>query len=190
MAGSPFGKWTSSASVVSATQMSPPARRSMPCICPSWPPKFQPSGGDSGLPLLSKTRDGLVARVTRRPDDCRWRRWRARSPGPDAAAGEAGDGGESAWPFGANLDRWPRHKESDACAPIMKLSPTQTLPSLSNINLPRRSVPAAGEFQRQHPGARREVQIGHEGRRPQGSWGRDRIEASSSAKSLFGKRHG
>jgi len=34
-------------------QMSPLGAAMMPCICPSWPLKFQPAGGDNGFPELS-----------------------------------------------------------------------------------------------------------------------------------------
>jgi hypothetical protein len=44
--------------------------------------------------------------------------------------------GESGRPFGANLVAWPCHSASDACQPMVKLSPTQRLPSLSNAALP------------------------------------------------------
>ena len=44
--------------------------------------------------------------------------------------------GESGRPFGANLVAFPCHKSSCPCHPTVKLSPTQRLPSLSNMALP------------------------------------------------------
>src|SRR5215510_10767120 len=44
--------------------------------------------------------------------------------------------GDSGLPFGLNLVALPCHNESCPCQPMVKLSPTQRLPSLSNIALP------------------------------------------------------
>src|SRR5271165_4495902 len=44
--------------------------------------------------------------------------------------------GESGLPLGANLVRPPVHEASRFCAPTVKLSATQTFPSLSIISLP------------------------------------------------------
>src|ERR1700738_4203355 len=49
--------------------------------------------------------------------------------------------GESGRPFGANLLALPCHSVSWPCQPIVKLSPTQRLPSLSNIALPPARYP-------------------------------------------------
>src|SRR5262249_19946617 len=44
--------------------------------------------------------------------------------------------GDSGLPFGLNLVALPCHSESCPCQPTVKLSPTQRLPSLSNIRPP------------------------------------------------------
>ena len=49
--------------------------------------------------------------------------------------------GDSGLPFGANLVALPCHSVSCPCQPTVKLSPTQRLPSLSNIALPPARYP-------------------------------------------------
>src|SRR5262249_61142631 len=54
--------------------------------------------------------------------------------------------GESGRPLGANLVALPCHSVSCACHPTVKLSPTQRLPSLSNIALPPARNPPPSNF--------------------------------------------
>src|SRR5262249_38577317 len=54
--------------------------------------------------------------------------------------------GESGRPFGANLVALPCQNVSCACHPTVKLSPTQRLPSLSNIALPPARYPPPSNF--------------------------------------------
>src|SRR5262249_56032958 len=75
--------------------------------------------------------------------------------------------GDSGLPFGSNLVALPCHNESCPCQPTVKLSPTQRLPSLSNIGPAARAIATAVEFERQNPGAGREIQIRHVRHRPQ-----------------------
>src|SRR5512139_1857892 len=49
--------------------------------------------------------------------------------------------GDSGLPLGANLLALPCHKVSCPCQPTVKLSPTQRLPSLSNMHLPPARYP-------------------------------------------------
>src|SRR5208283_4118304 len=49
--------------------------------------------------------------------------------------------GESGLPLGANLLALPCHSASCPCQPTVKLSPTQRLPSLSNMALPPARYP-------------------------------------------------
>src|SRR5262249_59603797 len=49
--------------------------------------------------------------------------------------------GDRGLPFGLNLVALPCHNESCPCQPMVKLSPTQRLPSLSNIALPPARYP-------------------------------------------------
>ena len=72
--------------------------------------------------------------------------------------------GESALPFGANFDRLPFQRMDWFCAPTTKLLPTQALPLAVDHQLAAAADAAAGELQRKHPRARREGEIGHEGR--------------------------
>src|SRR5215813_11291894 len=55
-------------------------------------------------------------------------------------------GGDSGLPFGLNLVALPCQNESCACQPTVKLSPTQRLPSLSNIALPPARYPPPSNF--------------------------------------------
>src|SRR5262245_24732313 len=54
--------------------------------------------------------------------------------------------GESGFPFGANFVALPCQSASPACQPIVKLSPTQRLPSLSNIAFPPARYPPPSNF--------------------------------------------
>src|SRR5262249_45003928 len=49
--------------------------------------------------------------------------------------------GDSGFPFGLNLVALPCQNASCPCQPTVKLSPTQRLPSLSNIALPPARYP-------------------------------------------------
>src|ERR1700686_1950238 len=49
--------------------------------------------------------------------------------------------GESERPFGANFVAFPCHNSSCPCQPTVQLSPTQRLPSLSNMALPPARYP-------------------------------------------------
>src|SRR5262249_60048904 len=64
----------------------------------------------------------------------------SESPGwrPPATPVVGGDGG---WPCGSTLGAFPCHNEPCPCQPTVKLSPTQRLPSLSNIAPPPARYP-------------------------------------------------
>ena len=49
--------------------------------------------------------------------------------------------GDNGLPLGSNFVAWPCHSASLACQPTVKLSPTQRLPSASNIALPPARYP-------------------------------------------------
>src|SRR5262249_8856627 len=54
--------------------------------------------------------------------------------------------GDSGLPFGLNLVALPCHNESCPCQPTVNLSPTQRLPSLSNIDPPPAREPPTSNF--------------------------------------------
>src|SRR6516225_7953683 len=121
--------------MVSTAQMSPFGVAIMPCIWLSPPPKFQPSGGDNGLPVLSNS-------VMSRPVKLSTQTWSCASmvnpkPGPARPPPLKPNGlGDRGLPLGANLLSVPVHDASWFWAPTMKLLASQTFPSLSNISLP------------------------------------------------------
>src|SRR5262245_46352841 len=117
----------------------------IPCINPSRPLKVMPSGGVSGLPVLSNTAIdcppyvenqalSFASTVAPKVPPC--------MP-PPANPVTAGDNG---LPFGLNFVALPCHNASCACQPRVKLSPTQRLPSLSNIALPPARYPPPSNF--------------------------------------------
>src|SRR5271166_3023207 len=134
--GSPLGKWTSSDFTVSAAQMSPLGVAMIPCNWPSSPLKLYPSGGESGLPVLSKTEMVLLpAKLA--THTLEFASMATPNPGPASPPPvKPVSAGDSGVPLGANFEMLPAQYESWACAPTWKLSAVQTLPSLSNISLP------------------------------------------------------
>src|SRR5271169_1140884 len=117
----------------------------IPCMRPSRPPKLIPSGGLRGLPFLSNTAMDLLPYVVSQ----------ALSLESTAAPNVPPSIpppvkpvviGESGRPLGANLVAWPCHNESCPCQPTVKLSPTQRLPSLSNMALPPARYPPPSNF--------------------------------------------
>src|ERR1019366_4054374 len=121
--------------MVSMAQMSPLGVAMTPCILPSRPLKFQPSGGDSGLPVLSNFEIELVPVLVSHTFS--WASSVRPKPGPPRPPPvKPVTGGDSGSPLGANLERVPSHRKLWLCEPIMKLSAVQALPSLSNISLP------------------------------------------------------
>src|SRR6516162_7088255 len=94
-----------------------------------------PSGGVSGLPFLSNTAIDLPPYVVNHALSLASTAAPKVPPciPPPAKPVVIGDNG---FPFGLNLLALPCHKASWACQPIVKLSPTQRLPSLSNIAFP------------------------------------------------------
>src|SRR5262249_25825105 len=107
----------------------------IPCIVLSLPPKFQPSAGDSGVPVLSKRKMVCPDQLVTQTFSCASRV--NPNPGPASPPPLKPNGlGESALPLGANFDRFPAHSMSWFCAPTMKLSAIQALPSPSSISLP------------------------------------------------------
>src|SRR5215470_3084031 len=112
----------------------------MPCISPSCPSNVMPSGGVSGLPFLSNTAIdlppyvesqalSLASTAAPKVPPC------IPPPAKPVVIGESG------LPLGLNLVALPCHRASCACHPMVKLSPTQRLPSLSNIALPPARYP-------------------------------------------------
>src|SRR5262245_14700943 len=112
----------------------------MPCISPSCPLKEIPSGGVSGLPDLSNTANDLPPYVENAALSLASTAATKVPPciPPPAKPVVIGDSG---WPLGSNLVALPSHNESCPCQPTVKLSPTQRLPSLSNIALPPARYP-------------------------------------------------
>src|SRR5262245_66151060 len=103
-----------------------------PCISPSLPSNVMPSGGVNGLPFLSKTvidfppelaSQALSLASTAAPNvpPC------IPPPAKPVVIGDSG------LPLGSNLVALPCQNESCPCQPMVKLSPTQRLPSLSKI---------------------------------------------------------
>src|SRR5215470_8500499 len=117
----------------------------MPCISPSCPSNVMPSGGVSGLPFLSNTAIDLPPYVENQA--LSWASTAAPKVPPcippPAKPVVIGDSG---LPFGLNLVALPCQNESCACQPTVKLSPTQRLPSLSNIALPPARYPPPSNF--------------------------------------------
>src|SRR6516164_6548113 len=107
----------------------------IPCIVPSLPPKFQPSGGERGLPVLSNSE--MVRPVQLVGQTFSWPSRVNPKPGPPRPPPRNPVGlGEIGLPLGANSLRLPAHSASWFCAPTIKLSAIQALPWLSNISLP------------------------------------------------------
>src|SRR5215831_9645534 len=132
---SPFGKYRSCRFETPSAHTSPLGVAMIPCISPSCPLKVMPSGGVSGLPFLSNTAIDLPPYVENQ----------ALSLASIAAPNEPPCMpppanpvmfGDSGLPFGSNLVALPCHNESCPCQPTVKLSPTQRLPSLSNMAPP------------------------------------------------------
>src|SRR5262247_1881225 len=132
---SPLVMWMSWRFETPRAHMSPLGVAMMPCISPSRPSKVMPSGGVSGLPFLSNTAIDLPPSVETQ----------ALSLASTAAPNEPPCipppanpvmFGDSGLPFGSNLVALPCHNESCPGQPTVKLSPTQRLPSLSNIAPP------------------------------------------------------
>src|SRR6516225_104779 len=143
--GSPLGKRTSSMLPVSTVQMSPFGAAIIPCIVPSLPPKFQPSGGESGLPVLSNSETVLPVQLVTHTFS--WASSVNPNPGPPRPPPRNPSGaGESALPSGANSVRPPVQAVSWFCAPTMKLSATQAFPWLSIISLPGPFNPPPSNF--------------------------------------------
>src|SRR4029077_2008368 len=137
---SPLGKWMSWLFVIPTTHTSLLGVTMTPCISPSLPSNVIPSGGVNGFPLLSNTEidfppqlvsQALSLASTAAPNvpPC------IPPPAKPVVIGERGR------PFGANLLALPCHSVSCPCHPIVKLSPTQRLPSLSNIAFPPARYP-------------------------------------------------
>src|SRR5262245_9204012 len=107
----------------------------MPCIRPSLPSKVMPSGGVSGLPLLSNTAIDLPPYV---PNQALSLASIAAPKVPPCMPPPAKPvvSGERGFPLGPNLVAFPCHSLSCPCQPIVKLSPTQRLPSLSSADRP------------------------------------------------------
>src|SRR6516225_12015787 len=117
----------------------------IPCIVFSLPPKFQPSGGERGLPVLSNNE--TVRPVQLVTHTCSCASSANPKPGPPIPPPLKPSGlGESGVPLGANLDKPPVHAASRFCAPTVQLSATQALPSLSNISLPGALKPPPVNF--------------------------------------------
>src|SRR5262245_28998235 len=132
---SPFGKFKSWRFETPSAHTSPPGVAMIPCINPSRPPNVMPSGGLSGLPLLSNTAMHLPPYVENHALSLASTAAPKVPPSipPPAKPVVMGDSG---LPFGSNLVALPCQNESCPCQPTVKLSPTQRLPSLSNIALP------------------------------------------------------
>src|SRR5262252_838056 len=112
----------------------------MPCIRASCPLKVIPSGGVSGLPFLSNTAIDLPPYVENHALSL------ASTAAPNVPPCMPPPAnpvviGESGLPFGSNFVAFPCHSASCACHPMVKLSPTQRLPPLSNIALPPARYP-------------------------------------------------
>src|SRR5271165_2990007 len=137
---SPLGKYTSWLFSMPNTQTSPLGVTMTPCIRPSRPPKLIPSGGVRGFPFLSNTEMVLLPYVVNHA--LSWASTAAPKVPPSIPPPvNPVVIGESGRPFGANLVAGPCQSASDACQPMVKLSPTQRLPSLSNIALPPARYP-------------------------------------------------
>src|SRR6516165_8900852 len=99
--GSPPGKRTSCMLPVSTVQMSPFGAAIIPCIVPSLPPKFQPSDGETGLPVLSNSETVLPVQLVTHTFSCASRV--NPKPGPARPPPLKPNGlGESGLPLGAN----------------------------------------------------------------------------------------
>src|SRR5271168_4611903 len=137
---SPLGKWTSWFFSIPTTQTSRLGATMTPCISPSWPSNVIPSGGVSGLPVLLKTAIDLPPYLVSHA--LSWASTAAPKVPPcippPAKPVVIGDSGR---PFGANLVALPCQNVSCPCQPTVKLSPTQRLPSLSNMALPPARYP-------------------------------------------------
>src|SRR5664280_587897 len=107
----------------------------MPCIWPSLPPKVYPSGGESGLPLLSNFTMALLPYVVPHTLSCESIARPKPMPSTPPPVKPVGCG-DSGFPLGENLERLPAHNASWICAPTIKLSPAQALPALANMSLP------------------------------------------------------
>src|SRR5262245_19653509 len=97
--------------------------------------------------------------------------------------------GDSGVPFGSNLVALPCHRASRACHPIVKLSPTHRLPSLSNIALPPARYPPPSNLSGSTQALGGNVKYGMKGTArmvlPGGTGYR-----SSNAKTRSGRYHG
>src|SRR5215469_5196957 len=132
---SPLGNWTSCLFSTPSTQTSPLGATMIPCISPRRPPKLMPSVGVSGLPVLSNTAMALLPYVVNQALSLESTAVPNVPPSipPPVNPVVIGDSG---WPSDANLLALPCHNASLPCQPMVKLSPTQRLPSLSNMHLP------------------------------------------------------
>src|SRR5215475_3027379 len=117
----------------------------MPCISPSFPLNVMPSGGVSGLPFLSNTAMDLPPYV---PNQALSLASTAKPKVPPCIPPPAKPVviGDIGFPFGPNLVALPCQSVSCPCQPIVKLSPTHKLPSLSNIALPPARYPPPSNF--------------------------------------------
>src|SRR5215475_7754793 len=132
---SPLGKCRSWRFETPSAHTSPLGVAMMPCIRPSWPLKVMPSGDVSGLPFLSNTAIDLPPYVENQTLSLASTAAPKVPPciPPPTNPVVIGDSG---LPLGSNLVALPCQNASCACQPSVKLSPTQRLPSLSNIALP------------------------------------------------------
>src|SRR5262249_9801607 len=132
---SPFGMCTSWRFETPRAHTSPLGVAMIPCMSPSRPLNVIPSGGVSGLPFLSNTAIDLPPYVENHA--LSWASAAAPnvppSMPPPAYPVVIGDSG---LPFGSNFVALPCQNASNPCQPTVKLSPTQRLPSLSNIAFP------------------------------------------------------
>src|SRR5262247_4406258 len=137
---SPLGMCTSWRFETPRAHTSPLGVAMMPCISPSCPLKVIPSGGVSGLPVLSNTAIDLPPYVENQALSLASTAAPKVPPciPPPANPIVIGDSG---LPFGLNLVALPCQNASCPCQPTVKLSPTQRLPSLSNIALPPARYP-------------------------------------------------
>src|SRR5262245_41197297 len=112
----------------------------MPCIKPCRPPKLMSSGRVNGLPFLSTT---AIDVPPQRENQALSLASTAAPNVPPCMPPPANPVviGDSGLPFGSNLVALPCQNASCPCQPTVKLSPTQRLPSLSNIALPPATYP-------------------------------------------------
>src|SRR5262249_11030324 len=98
--------------------------------------------------------------------------------------------GDSGFPLGLNLVALPCQNASCPCQPMVKLSPTQRLPSLSNIALPPARYPPPSNLSGNTHALGEKLRYGMNGTGrillPCGTG----YNSSSSAKSRSGRYHG